>query len=639
MNTDGYRADIDALRCIAVLGVVFYHFKIGPFQGGFVGVDVFFVISGYLITGILLTGFRAGDLTLTDFYVRRFRRLMPALGATIIVSLLAAYFVFFPEDLARHGFAAIGSLLGASNLLFWHESGYFDVSSIRKPLLHTWSLSVEFQFYAVWPFLVLLLAKVRDLISVITLIALSLVSFVLAEIVLRADSAAAFFIMPSRMWEFAVGGLLVFVERPRSNHPQIFNGIYIAGFLIVVATFVGYRPTTTFPGFTALPPVVGTAAMIYSGPRAPIARVISASPVRFIGKISYSLYLVHWPAFVFAIYFVGDLSKAATAALLLATLLCTILLHRLVEEPLRRTPRRPLHSYQFRIAFTVSASIVIAVGSYAYTSGGLFAFRASDDTVIRALNAYDVASAKTRVWQRYAEFEQRVDFTTSKRRVLLVGDSQSADLLNMWIDAGVDNEVEVITNRVYYECGVPFLPESMRFSFWSRENPLTMKAPALIELCNAQMARLISLPALRTADVVVVAFLWKEFARPHVATALATLQAEARGRMLIVGNKAFVDSSVRIINDAGKIAGIERVAAERLHPETRSMNALLRELYPQDFVDLLPAICESDGCRILTNELRPVYWDSTHWTKEGAAYIWQRAGRKTFSFLSPPRDG
>ena len=536
MKTEGYRADIDALRCIAVLGVVFYHFKIGPFQGGFIGVDVFFVISGYLITGILLTGFRRGDLTVTDFYVRRFRRLMPALGATISVSLLTAYFVFFPEDLARHGFAAISSLLGASNLLFWHESGYFDVSSIRKPLLHTWSLSVEFQFYAVWPFLIMLLAKAHNLTSAIALTALSLTSLTLAEIVLRADSAAAFFMMPSRMWEFAVGGLLIFVESPRSSRSQIFSGIYIAGFLIVMGTFVVYRPTTTFPGFAALLPVLGTAAMIYSGPRAPIARVISASPARFIGKISYSLYLVHWPALVFAIYLGGDLSKAATAALLLATLLCTILLHRLVEEPLRRTPRRPLHSYQFRIAFTVSASIVIAVGSYAYTTGGLLAFRASNDDVIRALNAYDVASAKTRVWQRYAEFEQHVDFTTSKRRVLLVGDSQSADLLNMWIDAGLDKDVEVITNRVYYECGVPFLPESRRLSFWSRENPLTMKAPALIDVCNMQMARLMSLPALKTADVVVVAFLWKEFARPYVATALAALQAEVLGRMLVVGN-------------------------------------------------------------------------------------------------------
>jgi peptidoglycan/LPS O-acetylase OafA/YrhL len=301
LRTATYRPDIDVLRCLAILAVLFYHFKIKPFSGGFVGVDIFFVISGYLITGIISNEMLEGIFSFSSFYNRRARRLVPALFTTILLTFVVSYFVFFPADFIRQSRATVFSLLGASNLLFWTESGYFDVDSVVKPLLHTWSLSVEFQFYAVWPVFIYFLVKAKRY-TKIGLSAAAAISFVACQYMLYEDSAAAFFLTPFRIWEFAVGGLVVLLERRRIQNVFLLEGVYLTGLFLIVACIVGYGRDTLFPGLMALPPVIGTAFMIYAGSRAKASALFDQYPLRYVGQISYSLYLVHWPILVFSLY-------------------------------------------------------------------------------------------------------------------------------------------------------------------------------------------------------------------------------------------------------------------------------------------------------------------------------------------------
>ncbi|MCF6274706.1 MAG: acyltransferase, partial [Robiginitomaculum sp.] len=201
-----YRPDIDGLRAVAVLAVVFYHFKIPPFSGGFVGVDIFFVISGYLITKLVMGQTKDGTFSFKIFYLRRIRRLFPALFVTLVGTLAAAAILFSPEQMARLGKVSFFALISLSNIVFWREAGYFDTDAATKPLLHTWSLGVEEQFYLVWPaliFLCVLYLKRAHILAVLT--ALIVVGLLAAAYVLKKDVDAAFYLTPFRMSEFGIG--------------------------------------------------------------------------------------------------------------------------------------------------------------------------------------------------------------------------------------------------------------------------------------------------------------------------------------------------------------------------------------------------------------------------------------------------
>jgi peptidoglycan/LPS O-acetylase OafA/YrhL len=547
--------------------------------------------------------------------------------------------VFFPEDFARNAKATIFAVLGGSNFVFWRESGYFDVDSLRKPLLHTWSLSVEFQFYAFWPLLIWFIARsLRQGAAAVWLAIIALVSFGGSLFLLSSDAAAAFFLMPTRVWEFAIGGLIVFLEAWRPQRQSFIEIAYIVGLAAVLCCVFGYDKNTLFPGWAAMPPVIGTAMMVYAGASARSYALIDRSWTRFVGRISYSLYLVHWPVLVFALYLSssGMLSIEVKFSLITLTFSLAALSYYFVETPFRKPEIWFYRKFGLRPACAAVLICFVMPAAYAWSSKGLWAFRISNEKIIRDLNAYDVEAAKNHVWSNYDRFERSSDFQTEKRHVLLIGDSQSADILNMWVDAGVDRDIELIAKRVYFECGVPYLPASLRDTFWLQLNPLTMTSPQAINSCKTQMDQVITLPALKSADVVVVAFLLKEFAKDYFVVALEAIKEQSRGEMWVVGNKAFSESTIKIVNDFGRLGNVERYAATLLGPETRIMNPLLRKNYGNRFVDVMSAICTDDEtCDVLTTEMKPIYWDSTHWTPEGSMYVWRRAGKHMFPFLYP----
>jgi peptidoglycan/LPS O-acetylase OafA/YrhL len=313
MWSTNYRADIDGLRALAVTLVVIGHTNLGLY-GGFIGVDVFFVISGFLITRLLLSSYET-HTPLKDFWIRRIRRIVPAASVAVAATLILGMCVLPPRELALVGQSAIAPQLGYSNMYFWSHGGYFDLPSERQPLLHTWSLAVEEQFYVVWPLILLLAWKKNAVVPAI--VALGVASLAASELLVQSRPSAAFYFMPTRMWELLLGAGALFL-------PQLHGIFGPIGMTLILGAAAFYHADTPFPGLRALAPCVGAAAIILS--RSRITWLLSLRPIVYLGKISYSVYLWHWPIWVFTKSPIGTV---------VASLLIGSLSYELIETPIR----------------------------------------------------------------------------------------------------------------------------------------------------------------------------------------------------------------------------------------------------------------------------------------------------------------
>lgn len=304
-----YRPDIDGLRTVAVLPVVVFHAGLG-LDGGFVGVDVFFVVSGYLITSLLLKDLDSGCYSILDFYERRARRILPALFAMMAIVTLAALVLFVPSDLYAYGKSLAASSAFLANVWFYLQEGYFTEAAELKPLLHTWSLGVEEQYYLFFPLLILLLYRALNTAGLmIALGAFAAGSFALSVHATSNSPNAAFYLPQYRIWELLVGSLLAVATArnwlvPIAQFSKSLSVASLGGLLAILAATVAYGPETRFPGVAALAPCLGAALVIATGglSTTPVSRLLSTRPFVFIGKVSYSFYLWHWPVIAFTYY-------------------------------------------------------------------------------------------------------------------------------------------------------------------------------------------------------------------------------------------------------------------------------------------------------------------------------------------------
>ncbi len=369
----GYVPEIDGLRTVAVLAVLFYHAGFRTIGGGFVGVDVFFVISGYLITRLIRDEVEAtGRFSFLDFYVRRVRRLFPALVATILGSALLAALLFSPQQLMRFAASAVAAVFSLSNVLFWLEADYFDAIASTKPLLHTWSLAVEEQFYFLWPVtLTVLLARWPRRGTPVALGLLCLASLVLAEIWIGIDRAGAFFLLPTRVVELGIGAALVWLAPVAPRGRLALEGLCLAGFVLIGCACLAFTEQTPFPGLAALVPCLG-AALVILGAAAPVTALpLRLAPVVWTGRISYSLYLVHWPVVVFYEAFLfDDLGLADRWAVVGLSFALAALQHRFVEERFRHVRPEGLPGPVFLGRAALAASALAAAGGATLISGG-----------------------------------------------------------------------------------------------------------------------------------------------------------------------------------------------------------------------------------------------------------------------------
>jgi len=366
-----YRPEIDGLRALAIIPVLLFHAGITGFQGGFVGVDIFFVISGYLISAILFKEITSGAFSIYKFYERRVRRIFPALILVFIVCTVIASLLLMPQDFRRYARSVMASGLFSSNLLFWWEGGYFDSSSELKPLLHTWSLSVEEQFYIVFPGLLLLLLRhVKRWRQI--LFTLAALSFITSVIVTKSNPSAAFYWPVSRAWELLLGSFIAlsigFRDIERSSVRNLMSSF---GIILIAVSIFAFDNKTPFPGFAAGLPALGAALVVAYSSGTITGTVLTCKPVVWVGKLSYSLYLWHWPIIVFGKYYLmREFTETEKILVIAASFFASYVSMRFIEAPIRDRKWFANTAQLMRLS-AVSVALLIASNFAIYIGNGV----------------------------------------------------------------------------------------------------------------------------------------------------------------------------------------------------------------------------------------------------------------------------
>lgn len=358
-----YRAEIDGLRAIAVVSVILFHAKYSVFPGGFLGVDIFFVISGYLITALLLKDLQRDSFSLKSFYERRARRILPAFFVVLLCSFIAALFLMTPETAKGFYQSAIAAVLSLSNIFFVHDSDYFSTDVDMKPLLHTWSLGLEEQFYIFFPIGLFIIWKYcRRYLAIIMGLGF-LLSLMAAEFMLyKGYITANFYLLPSRGWELLAGSLVAYRETRGAikANDRVASAAALLGLLIILGSLVLFHEKVPHPGLLTLFPVIGTCLVIYYGRVDGIAKsILSHRTMVMVGLISYSLYLWHNPIFSFArFYAIDPLTPVEYAGLIFASFFMGYLSYRYVEVPTRN--RRQISERQIWIGSATGAVVLLS---------------------------------------------------------------------------------------------------------------------------------------------------------------------------------------------------------------------------------------------------------------------------------------
>lgn len=428
-----YRGDIDGLRALAVIPVVLFHAGVRGFRGGFVGVDIFFVISGFLITGILLRDAQMGQLSIAEFYRRRILRIFPALIVMALCTSVGAVIWLLPGEWERYARSLMATALFGSNISFYLATDYFNLGALSEPLLHTWSLAVEEQWYLAWPLVIGLLATRRHGLILVTVVVITILSFACAIWLLPRDASATFYLLPTRAWELGTGAWLA-VSRHAPSRRWLAELMSVAALGMIAVAVKFYTETTPFPGLAAALPCVGAALLIHAGRSDTwVSRRLAGGPFRQIGLISYSLYLWHWPVIVFAEsgLFIGH-GIPAKVAMIAVILILSVASWWYVERPFRVASRgwptpRVLWGGAAAIAGLIALALVLPS-----IANGLSRYDAQDRRLAgylfyRGDDAYRAGRCFKVGWNSAYQPENCLA-TTSKPAIAFVGDSHAAHL-------------------------------------------------------------------------------------------------------------------------------------------------------------------------------------------------------------------
>lgn len=357
-----YRPDIDGLRAIAVLSVLLYHAFPAVFRSGYIGVDMFFVISGFLITTIIRNELIKGNFSLLSFYKKRVRRIYPALIMTLAGVLFLSWFLMSTDEFAITLKHLIFSSLFTENFLLWSEDGYFDNASIFKPTLHIWSLSIEEQFYIFWPMIIAFLVKRK--IEVKGILAFIVLSFLINIYDISNHPAAAYYSPLGRSWELMVGSLfsVIYTDMKVSGSEKRNSFLACIGLLLVVLSIFLIPNKQYFPGFSALPVVIGTSLIILYGEGTRLSGFLTVKGVVFVGLISYPLYLVHWPLMSFSSIIMGRESSKANAACLIVSFFLAVVIYKIIERPIAKKKLTVAYSL-FSIMLVIPVTSFLLIGT------------------------------------------------------------------------------------------------------------------------------------------------------------------------------------------------------------------------------------------------------------------------------------
>ncbi len=443
MNTSNYYPHIDGLRTIAVLSVFLFHLDAALLPGGFLGVDIFFVISGYLITGIIVNALKENQFSIGTFYMRRIRRIYPTFITMLLCSYVLAVAFLTPAELVNFSESALSSLFSVSNIYFYFNRGYFDVASQDQLLLHTWSLGVEEQFYLFWPFFLVFLFKKLSLARGFVLLAsFTFVCFLVSWLVTYRSPNMAFYLMPFRVFEFCIGGLLCWLPGRLAQNTK-YDGISWVALFGLLACFFFINEDMLIPGWVTLLPCLVCALLIYRAGADPFVNsVLSHSWMVFLGKASYAIYLFHWPAILFYRKIVNPVIGVFDAFTIVASVIAiSIVVTKFIETPIRQGRWGLNSGVRMSTVFSLSLLVGVALLSHSIYSKGYEGVFGDEFTALSA----EVDFQKKKRIDVYREmckargWENCTDPVEGKSNVLILGDSHGIDGLNIFKEAFSDH--------------------------------------------------------------------------------------------------------------------------------------------------------------------------------------------------------
>lgn len=608
-----YRPDIDGLRAIAVLPVIFFHAGFDLFSGGYVGVDIFFVISGYLITSLILRDLEKGTFGLSHFYERRIRRIVPVLFFIVLVCIPPAWMLFLPHDFKQFGQSLIAVPLFSSNILFWQHSGYFETTAELKPLLHTWSLAVEEQYYIIFPLVLIALWRWgRRFIMPVFVLGL-LFSLGLAQWGAYHKPVPAFYLLPTRGWELLIGALAAFFMH-RTNGKTVWPHAYaqimsLLGLSFIALAVFGLSDDTPFPSLYALLPTVGAVLIIlFSIPRTVVYSILSQRIFVGIGLISYSLYLWHHSLLAFARYAHGDLSVYGTVLLCALTVPLSYASWRYIEQPFRHKYKTDRFNV-FILAAGVSL-VLIAFGSIIHVSNGnIGQFSNADMHIFGQTERHD-----DYVWQLKKAVRKKSFEETATLKLLVIGDSNSADFINALSFSRGFNSVSLSSLTINNECGNIYAKkETYTHRISKKRSSICDKADNYF---GEEERRL-----LKQANRVVLASNWRDWEIDVLEESLRRLKDDFGDKFYVFGNK-HVDFQPRTL--------LEMPDAQRKNATTKPVddqakrNERLKIIAGARFIDPYVYLCEQTSCLILTPDQTLINYDGFHFSEQGAHYIGQK---------------
>jgi len=611
-NAIKYRPDIDGLRAIAVLPVLFFHAGVRGFSGGFVGVDIFFVISGYLITGILVREIIDGKYSIFVFYKRRIVRIFPALLSMILSVIILSKFWLLPAEEKNLTWSAVWGILFSSNIYFFSVIDYFNSDAKSMPLLHTWSLAVEEQWYLFWPLILwsVFRLRIRPWIPVLVIL---LASLSLSVIDLPTDPSAVFYLLPYRAWELALGALVAirpWSERYPAPSPRVALGLSVLGLALIAFAIKAYTDQTPFPGLAAVPPCLGAALMIEGGrTENRISRLLMIQPLRGVGLISYSLYLWHWPIIVFADVglFLGH-GVAVTSGVICLSLVLAYASWRWIEQPFRRLGTKWTTSY---VLWGGGLSILGGVGA-ALASQFLVIPGTALSPAQQAIEhylAFDGDGAYRRGecfkvgW--HGKYDRAACLVSSaKPQILLVGDSHAAQLwpgLSRWRDR-YDVSQATATGCTAQRYPDDRAPTCHQIIDYALHDWLQVHHPALTILASRwQMRNIDGLeetlrdPFVRSAHPVLIGPI------PEYETALPRLLIAAQRQQ---------DPNLLVRSEAPEPFEVDQVL--------KAMAVRTRTPY----ISLVDLLCDVHRrCRTMATQQAPFQFDYGHMTIEGSDFL------------------
>lgn len=608
-----YRPDIDGLRAFAVLSVIIFHFFPEILTGGFVGVDIFFVISGYLITSIIFKELDADIFSFKNFYARRIKRIFPSLITVIISIFVIGWFLFIPPDYAQLGKHIMSGTAFISNIILWQEVGYFDSSIQSKPLLHLWSLSVEEQFYILWPFL-LWMAWKRKINLLLVVISVFIASFVLNIVIVQNDKMAAFYLPHARFWELLAGSILAWLHRHPSqiqkNIEKQANALSLLSIIILITSVIFINENMLSYGIWAIFPVFGTAIIISTGNKSHSVKLLLSNHVmRWLGLISYPLYLWHW-VFLSAAFNAQISNIQAKIFLIFLSVFAAFLTYEVIEKPLRFSKKKHITLY-----LCLSMATLFALGCHVYTNKG-YPSRFPENLRSIVNYSFDNEKAYREKTCFLDEFQTFSDFKNcptplplKQKSLVLWGDSIAAHLYPGYLK-NFGQQYNII-QRTASRC-----PPILKTAFPNRPH---------CKAINDEMLKYLSLNA---PDKLILSAFWADYDTTSLEFTIKKLKEIGIKEIEIVGftpqwNTPLQKNLYLYYKKFGEIPYRSNFSLTHYtYPYDKYMTQRIAKIGIR-YISLVKILCNQEGClnRLKDENDSLIVWDGLHLTDKGSEYV------------------